>query len=86
MTFVSLEQEINWNIKFAHYFFHCEVLVMKTMPDKVNEVLNQVVAIVNFITMRPLKSQIFKLHSAMEAYFVCLLHTGEMVAMQKGFK
>ena len=58
--FVSLIQKENPNVVQTHCFLHREVLVLKTIPDKLNQVLKQVVEIVNFIKTRPLKFRLFK--------------------------
>lgn len=72
-----LAKTINPNIKFHHCFLHREILVKKTMPQKLNEVFDQVVSMVNIIKMRPIKSRIFRqLCSSMDAGYECLLlHT-----------
>jgi len=58
--FVSLVQRENPNVVQTHCFLHREVLVSKTIPDELNQVLKQVVEIVNFIKTRPLKSRLFE--------------------------
>ena len=58
--FVSLVQKENPNVVPTHCFLHREVLVSKTIPDELSQVLKQVVQIVNFIKMRPKKSRIFE--------------------------
>jgi len=58
--FVSLVQRETPNAVQTHCFLHREVLVSKTVPDELNQVLKQVVEIVNFIKTRPLKSRLFE--------------------------
>ena len=58
--FVSLVQRENPNAVQTHCFLHKEVLVSKTIPHELNQVLKQVVQIVNFIKTRPLKSRLFE--------------------------
>lgn len=83
--FVSLAKEINSNITFTHCFLHREILAVKTLPEKLNEVLNDVTSMVNFIKMRPLKSRIFKqLCQAMEANYECLLLHTEVRWLSRG--
>ena len=57
--FVSLVQKENPNVVQTHCFLHREVLVSKTIPDDLSQVLKQVVEMVNFIKMRPKKSRFF---------------------------
>ena len=58
--FVSLVQRKNLNVVQTYCSLHREVLVSKTIPDELNQVLRQVVEIVNFIKTRPLKSCLFE--------------------------
>jgi len=51
--FVSLVQKENPNVVETHCFLHREVLVSKTIPDSLSQVLKQVFKMVNFIKMRP---------------------------------
>ena len=57
--FVSLVQKENPNVVQTHCFLHREVLVSKTIPNDLSQVLKQVVQMVNFIKMRPKKSRFF---------------------------
>ena len=57
--FVSLVQKENPNVVQTHCFLRREVLVSKTIPDDLSQVLKQVVQMVNFIKMRPKKSLFF---------------------------
>uniref|UniRef100_A0A0L8I2A7 Uncharacterized protein n=1 Tax=Octopus bimaculoides TaxID=37653 RepID=A0A0L8I2A7_OCTBM len=52
--FVSLVQQQNPNVIHSHCFIHREVLVSKTIPIELKQVLNQVVEMVNYIKSRPL--------------------------------
>ena len=58
--FVLLVQKENPNVVQTHCFLHREVLVSKTIPDDLSQVLKQVVEMVNFIKMRPKKSRFFE--------------------------
>ncbi|XP_029641310.1 zinc finger BED domain-containing protein 5-like [Octopus sinensis] len=57
---VSLVQQQNPNIKRSHCFLHMEVLVSKTIPIELKQVLNQVVEMANYIKNRPLKCRLFE--------------------------
>jgi len=57
--FVSLVQRENPNVVQTHCFLHREVLVSKTIPDELNQVLKQVVEIVNFMKTRPFWSLVY---------------------------
>ena len=57
---VSLVLRENPNVVQTHCFLYKKVLVSKTIPDELNQVLKQVVKIVNFIKTRPLKSGLFE--------------------------
>ena len=54
--FVSLVQKENPNVVQTHCFLYREVLVSKTIPDDLSQVLKQVVKMVNFIKTRPKNS------------------------------
>ncbi len=58
--FVSLVQQLNPNVIRTRCFLHREVLVSKTIPVELKQVLNQVVEMVNYIKSRPLKSCLFE--------------------------
>lgn len=75
--FVSLAKKCNKNILATHCFLHREALVAKTIGPQLKNVLDDVVNMVNFIKMRPLKSRLFSLLcEAMESQFTKLiLHT-----------
>ena len=59
--FVSRVKERNQNVIFIHCFLHREALVFKTLPADLVLVLNDVVSMVNFVKMRPVKSCLFAL-------------------------
>lgn len=50
----------NENVIVTHCFLHREALMTKTLGDKLKEVLDQVVQMVNFIKTRPVKSRLFE--------------------------
>ncbi|XP_029657396.1 zinc finger BED domain-containing protein 5-like, partial [Octopus sinensis] len=58
--FVSLVQQQNPNVTHSHCFLHREVVVSKTIPVALKQVLNQVVEMVNYIKSRPLKGCLFE--------------------------
>ena len=53
-------KKTNPNVVQTHCFLHREVLVSKTIPDDLSQVLKQVVQMVNFIKMRAKKSGCFE--------------------------
>ena len=61
--FVSRVKERNQNVIFTLCFLHREALVSKTLPADLVPVLNDVVSMVNFVKMRPVKSRLFALLS-----------------------
>ena len=75
--FVSLVKKINSEIITTHCFLHREVLIGKTLNSDLTQVLKEVIEMVNYIKVRPLKSRLFtKLYKEMEAnYENFLLHT-----------
>ena len=58
--FVSLVQRGNPNVVQTQCFFHKKLLVSKTIPYALNQVLKQVIEIVNFNKTRPLMSRFFE--------------------------
>ena len=58
---VNRVKERNQNVIFSHCFLHRETLVFKTLPADLVLVLNDVVSMVNFVKMRPMKSCLFAL-------------------------
>lgn len=56
----SFVKKQNENIIVTHCFLHREALMAKTLGDKLREVLDQVVQMVNFIKIRPVKSRLFE--------------------------
>ena len=61
--FVSRVKERNQNVIFTLCFLHRQALVSKTLPADLVSVLNDVVSMVNFVKMRPVKSRLFALLS-----------------------
>jgi hypothetical protein len=57
--FVAKVREVNSDTGFHHCLLHHEVLVAKTLPPALKEVLDEVVKIVNFIKSKPLNSRLF---------------------------
>jgi len=66
--FLALVKKENPDIIFTHCFIHREALVAKSLMPELNEVLQTVVKMVNFIKSKPLKSRLFnQLCSAMDS-------------------
>ena len=59
--FVNTVKERNQNVIFRHCFLHHEALISKTLPANLVPILNNVVSIVNFVQMRPVKGRLFAL-------------------------
>ena len=59
--FVHRVKKRNQNVIFTLCFLHCEALISKTLPADLIPVLNNVVSMVNFVKMRPVKSRLFDL-------------------------
>lgn len=57
---VSFIKKQNENVIITHCFLHREALMSKTLGEKLKEVLDQVVQMVNFVKTRPVKSRIFE--------------------------
>lgn len=75
--FVTLVREKNPEIVLTHCFLHREALMMKTIGPALQEVLNEVVKMVNYIKSKPMKSRIFaQLCIEMESpHQTLLMHT-----------
>ena len=58
---VNRVKERNQNVIFTHCFLHRETFVFKTLAADLVLVLNDVVSMVNFVKMRPVKSCLFAL-------------------------
>ncbi|XP_022160762.1 zinc finger BED domain-containing protein 5-like [Myzus persicae] len=58
--FISLVKKKNSNIIFTHCFLHREALVAKSLVSDLQNILDQVVKVINFIKSRPLKSRLFE--------------------------
>lgn len=58
--FISLVKKKNSNIIFTHCFLHREALVAKSLVSDLQNILDQVVKVINFIKIRPLKSRLFE--------------------------
>ena len=76
-SFVSRVKERNQNVIFTHCFLHLEALVSKTLPADLVLVLNDVVSMVKFVKMRPVKSCLFALlcEETGTEHATLLLHT-----------
>ena len=59
--FVSRVKKRNQNVISKHYFLHRKALVSKTLRADLVPVLNDVVSMVNFVKIRPVKSFLFAL-------------------------
>ena len=59
--FVSRVKKRNQNVVSKHYFLHHKALVSKTLRADLVPVLNDVVSMVNFVKIRPVKSCLFAL-------------------------
>ena len=59
--FVSRVKKTNQNVISKHYFLHRKALVSKTLRADLVPVLNDVVSMVNFVKIRPVKSCLFAL-------------------------
>ena len=57
--FTAVAKKENEKIIFTHCFLHRENLVAKTIRNKLKEVMDQVVQMVNYIKRRPLQSRLF---------------------------
>ena len=77
-TFFAKKQ--NENVVVTHCFLHRGALMAKTLRDKLREVLNQVVELVNYIKTKPVKSRLFEqLCSNMDSqHRRLLLHTDQV--------
>ena len=60
-SFFIRVKERNQNVISKYYFLHCNALVSKTLRADPVSVLNDVVSMVNFVKMRPVKSCFFAL-------------------------
>ncbi len=45
----------------THCMLHCEALVAKRMDNELNQVLQEVIQVVNFLKARPMKHRLFTL-------------------------
>ena len=57
---VSFIKKQNVNVITTHCFLHREALMSKTLGEKLKEVLDTVVQMVNFVKIRPIKTRIFE--------------------------
>ena len=75
----------NENVVVTHCFLYREALMAKTLGDKLREVLNQAVGLVNYITTRPVKTCLFEqLRSDMNSQHRRLLLHPEISWLSKG--
>lgn len=58
--FISLVKKKNSKIIFTHCFLHREALVAKSLVSDLQNILDQVVKVINFIKSRLLKSRLFE--------------------------
>ncbi|KAL4153935.1 hypothetical protein QTP88_001768 [Uroleucon formosanum] len=83
--FLALIKKENPDIIFTHCFIHREALVAKSLMPELNEVLQTVVKMVNFIKSKPLKSRLFnQLCSAMDSEHTQLLFHTEVRWLSRG--
>jgi zinc finger BED domain-containing protein 5/7/8/9 len=83
--FLALVKKENPDIIFTHCFIHREALVAKSLMPELNEVLQTVVKIVNFIKSKPLKSRLFnQLCSTMDSEYTQLLFHTEAKWLSRG--
>ena len=83
--FFSGVKEGNQNVISKHYFLHRKALVSKTLPADLVPVLNDVVSMVNFVKIRPVKSCFFALlRKGMGAEHAALLLHTEMRWLSRG--
>lgn len=83
--FLALVKKENPDIIFTHCFIHREALVAKSLMPELNEVLQTVVKMVNFIKSKPLKSRLFnQLCSAMDSEHTQLLFHTEVRWLSRG--
>ncbi|XP_025413407.1 zinc finger BED domain-containing protein 5-like [Sipha flava] len=83
--FVSRLKQDFPNIISTHCFIHREALMIKSIPDKLKNVLDLVIKMVNYIKSRALKTRILKkmCEEAGSRYEVLVLHT-EIRWLSKG--
>ena len=83
--FLALVKKENPDIIFTHCFIHREALVAKSLMPELNEVMQTVVKMVNFIKSKPLKSRLFNnLCSAMDSEHTQLLFHTEVRWLSSG--
>ena len=56
----SFVKKRNENVGVTYYFLHRKALMAKTLGDKLREVLNQAVQLVNYNKTKPVKSRFFE--------------------------
>ena len=83
LTFFVEKQ--NGNVVVAHCFLYREALMAKALGDKLREVLNQAIELVNYIKTSPVKSHLFEqLCSNMDSQHRRLLLHTEVRWLSKG--
>ncbi|KAL4120074.1 hypothetical protein QTP88_012813 [Uroleucon formosanum] len=77
----------NSKIIFTHFFLHREALVAKSLASDLQNILDQVVKIINFIKSRPLKSRLFeKICEEMDAdYSRLILYSARSLSINSGY-
>ena len=82
---ISFVKKQNENVVVPHCFLHREELVTKTLGDKLREVLNQAVELVNYIKTRPVESRLLEqLCSNMDSQHRRLLLHSKVRWLSKG--
>lgn len=83
--FAALVLEVNSSVIVIHCMIHREALMAKVLPEDLQEVMDQVVKMVNFIKSNALRSRIFaSLCEAMDSGFKTLLFHTEVRWLSKG--
>lgn len=73
------------HIKFNHCLIHREVLVTKVLPSKLNDVMNKLIKMINYIKTSPLKTTLFEeLAKEMGEKFIGLLNYTDIRWLSRG--
>jgi hypothetical protein len=57
--FVAYVLKVNPNVKIVHCMIHQEALVTNALPEKLNQTMNEVIKVVNYIKSNSLPTRIF---------------------------